>query len=157
MVAGRPRSTCGTTTSVARRFLAHAEVFGLILSSSQSFTPRAAPRPGHENIALDTILLQASDLPVVPICRIGAALIATPNQHHILRCPVPLNGGRFAIVTNVGCGMRWTRWHGRRTCLSRTVKSCGPDASMPALNRRNNSLMMVATKPDHQGEHEGRR
>jgi hypothetical protein len=28
--------------------------------------------------------------------------------------PVP-SEGRFAIVTNVGRGMRWTRWRGRRT------------------------------------------
>jgi hypothetical protein len=36
--------------------------------------------------------------------------------------------GRFAIVTNVGCGMRWTCRRVRRTLLVRTAKSCGPDA-----------------------------
>ena len=41
--------------------------------------------------------------------------------------------GRFAVVTDVGCGMRWT-WQRRvqslhgRTALVRTAKSCGPDA-----------------------------
>jgi hypothetical protein len=41
--------------------------------------------------------------------------------------------GRFAVVTDVGCGMRWTRQCRctrvrRRTILMRTAKSCGPDA-----------------------------
>jgi hypothetical protein len=51
--------------------------------------------------------------------------------------PFPIEG-RFAIVTDVGFGMRWTRQRrrtgvpcGRATRL-RTVKSCGPDASTPA-------------------------
>jgi len=34
--------------------------------------------------------------------------------------------GRFAIVTNVGRKMRWTRRRKRRMRLSRTAKSCGP-------------------------------
>ena len=46
---------------------------------------------------------------------------------------VPLSlEGRFAIVTNVGRGMRWTCWVAarlprRRTISTRTAKSCGPD------------------------------
>ena len=42
--------------------------------------------------------------------------------------------GRFAIVTDVGQGMRWTRQRRSantlrgRTMLMRTAKSCGPDA-----------------------------
>ena len=35
-------------------------------------------------------------------------LIPPPNQRHKSRRPAPLKEGRFAIVTNVGCGMRWT-------------------------------------------------
>jgi hypothetical protein len=31
-----------------------------------------------------------------------------PNQSHLSRYPAPQEG-RFAIVTDVGCGMRWTR------------------------------------------------
>jgi hypothetical protein len=31
-----------------------------------------------------------------------------PNQMHIQGVPCPQEG-RFAIVTDVGCGMRWTR------------------------------------------------
>jgi hypothetical protein len=33
---------------------------------------------------------------------------ADPNQMHIQRVSHPQEG-RFAIVTDVGCGMRWTR------------------------------------------------
>ena len=36
--------------------------------------------------------------------------------------------GRFAIVTNVGSGMRWTRRVSRRMTMSRTAKSYGPGA-----------------------------
>jgi hypothetical protein len=46
--------------------------------------------------------------------------------------------GRFAIVTDVGNGMRWTRqrqaqFFARRMTLPRTAKSCGPGAPMQAL------------------------
>ena len=44
--------------------------------------------------------------------------------------------------------------------MKRTAKSCGPDAPTLASNWRRCSriaLMMVATKPGHQGEHEGNR
>jgi hypothetical protein len=47
-----------------------------------------------------------------------------------LRASRALHEGRFAIVTDVGCGMRWTL--GRRktgAALKRTAKSCGPDIS----------------------------
>jgi hypothetical protein len=42
---------------------------------------------------------------------------ATSSRH-----PAPLKEGRFAIVTNVGCGMRWTRWCARRArqCVRRS-------------------------------------
>src|SRR4029079_17715023 len=42
---------------------------------------------------------------------------ATSSRH-----PVPLQEGRFAIVTNVGCGMRWTRRCARRArqCVRRS-------------------------------------
>ena len=46
-------------------------------------------------------------LPVVPLCRRPAVLLETPNQRHLLRVPLPQEG-RFAIVTDVGSGMRWT-------------------------------------------------
>ena len=47
-------------------------------------------------------------LPVVPMCRSKVALLKTPNQWFVPRVPHPQEG-RFAIVTDVGRGMRWTR------------------------------------------------
>jgi hypothetical protein len=38
------------------------------------------------------------------------------------------DGGRIAIVTDVGCGMRWTLMVLQTTAPKRTAKSCGPDA-----------------------------
>src|SRR6266576_4874807 len=54
----------------------------------------------------------------------------------------------------VGCGGR--DGGERRTPLSRTAKSCGPDAPMLASSSREPSLSRatVATKPGHRGEHE---
>jgi hypothetical protein len=49
-------------------------------------------------------------LPVVLICRRRHALRHTPDTSHIDAVPPP-HEGRFAIVTNVGSGMRWTRQH----------------------------------------------
>ena len=50
--------------------------------------------------------------------------------------------GRFAVVTDVGCGMRWTRQRRSantlrgRAALMRTAKSCGPDAPTLASSLR---------------------
>jgi hypothetical protein len=49
-------------------------------------------------------------LPVVLICRRQHALRHTPDTSHIDAIPRPQEG-RFAIVTNVGCGMQWTLRH----------------------------------------------
>ena len=66
--------------------------------------------------------------------------------------------GRFAIVTDVETGMRWTLWRDRRTRTKRTAKSCGPDASTPASSWwKRLPPVTVTTKPDHRGEHEGTR
>jgi hypothetical protein len=48
------------------------------------------------------------DLPVVPICRKPKRLPVTPNQWHFAPSRAPQEG-RFAIVTDVERGMRWTR------------------------------------------------
>ena len=60
-------------------------------------------------------------LPVVPICRSGCILLfrnmldSDPKQKH--HPPVSrLHEGRFAIVTDVERGMRWTRWHRGALC-----------------------------------------
>ena len=41
---------------------------------------RDVPRPGHEKIALDSISIADSDLPVVPIGRSQPALIVSTNH-----------------------------------------------------------------------------
>jgi hypothetical protein len=77
------------------------------------------------------------------------------------KAPLPasrgLEEGRFAIVTNVGNGMRWTRPRVRRSSRSRTEKSCGPGAPTLALNQRYDPLMTGAKKPGPRGELEGNR
>jgi hypothetical protein len=51
---------------------------------------------GHAQIARRVILSQVSRLP------------RRANQMHDSARPAPTTEGRIAIVTNVGCGMRWT-------------------------------------------------
>ena len=75
--------------------------------------------------------------------------------------------GRFAIVTDVGCGMRWTRQRqvrAGRMMLMRTAKSCGPDApalasslaevlsALPGSDKTLIREMTVAKEPGHRGE-----
>ena len=59
-------------------------------------------------LSLDTISAATPDLPVVLIGRRQTELIALANHRQNPFHPVPDQEGRFAIVTNVGCGMRWT-------------------------------------------------
>ena len=62
--------------------------------------------------------------------------------------------GRFAIVTNVGLEMRWTRQRGRTT-LQRTAKPCGPGAPTLALSPQRCVRILrvtVAKEPGHRGE-----
>jgi len=61
--------------------------------------------------------------------------------------------GRFAIVTNVGSGMRWTQCRSRRMPILRTAKSYGPGAPRLALSRQNDLPATVARKPGHRGEY----
>ena len=51
-----------------------------------------------------------------------------PQIRAIILSVPPSQEGRFAIVTNVGSGMRWTRRVSRRMTMSRTAKSYGPGA-----------------------------
>jgi hypothetical protein len=55
--------------------------------------------------------------------------------------------GRFAIVTDVGCGMRWTRAAPKTKALSRTAESCGSDAPMLASSLREEAQTTVTNKP----------
>jgi len=55
-------------------------------------------------------------LPVVPICRMHAALFGTPNHQHDSRRPAPLKRGasRSSRTLGAGCGGR-ERAHDERT------------------------------------------
>jgi hypothetical protein len=64
-------------------------------------------------------------LPVVPICRRSAGLLKTRIIAMIRIVPCRREG-RYAIVTSVGYGMRWTQRRVRRARLRRTAKACGP-------------------------------
>ena len=83
------------------------------------------------------------------------------NTSMIPRVP-PLQEGRFAIVTDVGCGMRWTRacrktngtFRGRRSRVvltPRRWRQVGDDASLASRPAT------VTTRPDHREEREGNR
>jgi hypothetical protein len=50
---------------------------------------------------------------------------ANPNQLYKSRHPVPREG-RFAVVTDVGCGMRWTRQ--RQARWSNSARTNGAEA-----------------------------
>jgi hypothetical protein len=56
--------------------------------------------------------------------------------------------GRFAIVTDVGRDAVDAASTARRTVLTRTTKSCGPDAPTLASSFPE-TLMTVANKPGH--------
>jgi hypothetical protein len=65
------------------------------------------------------------------------------------------NEGRIAIVTDVGMGCSGRGSALTNDACSRTVKSCGPDASTLASSWRNSFPPMTVTKkPDRRGEHE---
>jgi len=50
-----------------------------------------------------------------PFCK-NIFVFGEPKSNLQLHHPVPQEG-RFAIVTNVGCGMQWTRQHQARECV----------------------------------------
>jgi hypothetical protein len=75
------------------------------------------------------------------------SFLSSPSAKNILIFRRPKSGiylfpsppnkeGRFAIVTNVGLGMRWTRMAPGRGRRSRTEKSCGPDTLTPVSSWR---------------------
>jgi hypothetical protein len=59
--------------------------------------------------------------------------------------PVPLRGA-LAIVTTRD-GLRWTRMCRKRAVLTRTAKTCGPDAAVLASSWRSGPLMTEAKEP----------
>jgi hypothetical protein len=65
---------------------------------------------------------QISDFPVQPPGEKYFAFRFGRNSNRASAVP-PSPEGRFAIVTNVGCGMRWTRSRQRRMTLIRVRRS----------------------------------
>jgi len=97
-----------------------------------------------------------------PVWRVKIFRFApAPNQWLSFTRPAPKEG-RFAIVTDVGSGMRWTRQRQAqslrgRMMLQRTAKSRGSGAPTLALSQWYDPLMTVARKPGHREEREGNR
>jgi hypothetical protein len=87
------------------------------------------------------------------------ALVSSGKSRAPFRTSRRLEEGRFAIVTNVGSGMRWTRPCVRRTRRSRTVKACGPDAPTLAPSFRGKRFLRKrrGQKSPVPGEHETHR
>src|ERR1700730_13545310 len=69
----------------------------------------------HAQIARRANLSQPDGIAVTP----KSAADFAPSRPH--------QEGRFAIVTNVGSGRRWTRRCRKTSDTTRTAKSCGPD------------------------------
>jgi hypothetical protein len=84
----------------------------------------------------------------------SARLILPPNQRQIPHYPVPLKRGVCAIVTDVGCGMRWTRACQRRMTLIRGRRSrvVLTPRRWRQVCERQLSQATVARKPGHRGE-----
>ena len=59
-------------------------------------------------------------------------LTTPPHRDVLIMFRLTKRGVR--VVTNVGCGMRWTRRCCRRTVSKRTEKACGPGAPTLALS-----------------------
>jgi hypothetical protein len=74
------------------------------------------------------------------------------NRCYIRVVPPP-HEGRFAIVTDVGGGMRWTPQCARRARLKRTAKPCGPGAATLASSSSGMIRGVTgATEPVPRGE-----
>jgi hypothetical protein len=85
----------------------------------------------------------SSDLPDGQFC--DFAVQPLPQKYFAfsetqISCSVPAvpppQEGRFAIVTDVERGMRWTLWCREASAPMRTAKSCGPDAPTLASRSR---------------------
>jgi hypothetical protein len=106
--------------------------------------------PLAQSVALSTrrakhlISCQARFAKIFLFPKYGNRLIYVPSRAH---------RGRVAIVTNVGCGMRWTLLVRRRCTLKRTVKPCGPGTSTLVSSLRAIRKRRGLTSPIPRGEH----
>jgi hypothetical protein len=84
-------------------------------------------------------------------------LTLDPNQVLIPRHPVPREGA-LAIATDVGAGSGGRRCAFDEQRVTRTAKSCGPDAPMAGVKSLRSSRFLGATVTNklwsHRGEHE---
>jgi hypothetical protein len=130
-----------------------ATMFGTDFSPRSRFCvpPAGVGRPARRGRIVEPD--QADATCPVPFAKIFR-FTSDPNQFYVPRHP-GRHEGRFAIVTDVGLGMRWTQVAPKTSALIlRTVKPCGPDAPTLASSSREASFSraMVARKPGHQGE-----
>jgi len=115
--------------------------------------PRGASSPGSalalSGASFGRLLLLdlISDFPKL-------SLTLDPNQLRIPRHPVPREGA-LAIVTDVGAGSGGRRCAFDEQRMTRTAKSCGPDAPMAGVKFARSSRFLRATvtsKPGLAGE-----
>ena len=109
----------GITLSEARKRMAKAPRPPLRagLSPNPGGAGARAPLP----VALPVGQITHGVGPVLPAKIFRFAI--TPNHSYNSRHPVPLEG-RIAIVTDVGCGMRWTRQRRARDVFAGRASAC---------------------------------
>src|SRR5262249_35868054 len=104
----------------------HAGPESITTAGDYGFRARraAAPQNDDREFVFASVTARRANVPH------AVGLNLPPNQWLPLSVLLPQEG-RFAIVTSVGSGMRWTRYRSRRMLVSRTAKSCGP--GLPTL------------------------
>jgi hypothetical protein len=150
-------------------------VCGPALQGRRAPQLRKLPCPTGKNSRLNTFQIVApkpkfpqtiqSDLGRPVVLRKTFRFALTPN-HPIFRAVLHSQEGRLAIVTDVGCGMRWTltarsatcnctRADERATADGEVVWFWHPDADAKFAGAIPQAT--VARKPGHREEHEGNR
>ena len=123
---------------------------------------RDASRPGHERVrrgrhrrqggppsnclSLDRIFPTAPDLPVVLICRRQHGCAVGQIRSTTSRIPRPITRGVSRSSRTLDAGSGGREACNRRLRVSRTAKSCGPDASTLAPSWRRCSRIAPATE-----------
>src|ERR1700761_1652296 len=82
-------------------------------SQDEEYLPLGRIRQGSPAVTTDLPDGQISDFPAEPPCEKYFAFRFGRNSSRGIAVPASPEG-RFAIVTDVGCGMRWTRSRQRR-------------------------------------------
>src|SRR5215212_8259859 len=123
---------------------------GDVIGRRQGLFPKPADQGGPGDDA-SVIIIRRLDVQLPNVCRshfgFSEIVLDVEVETALCRFGPASSEGRFAIVTDVERGMRWTCQHGRRTVLTRTAKSCGPGASMVASSLRLITQATVTTSP----------